>query len=439
MRLAMPERDPAAPREARIRDTTGQDRAIDKPSTKRRWWVLAVVAAVLIGTSVSVWPSIQRFVSAERSVPRERLRFATVQRGDFTRDVAVRGRVVAAIKPTVYAPADGTVELLVEAGDTVEERAILARITSPELNSELNQELATLQRLDTELTRQAIEKKQRELTNQQTIDMAAVEIQAAERELRRAEASWTEQIISMQDYEKAKDDVSKAKLEYAHAQQNAGLDSETLSFELRTDELERDRQALVVEELKRRVDELSVRSPVQGMIGALAVDQRAQVADNQPLMTVVDLTAYEIEIQVPQEYGDDLGLGMPARISVGRDDFDGLITAISPEVANNQVTGRVRFADRTPDGLRQNQRVSARVLLESRENVLTVKRGPFLDSGSGHLAYVVDDGLAQRQSIQVGAASISDVEILDGLTEGQTIVISDLAQFEGAEIILLSD
>jgi len=70
---------------------------------------------------------------------------------------------------------------------------------------------------------------------------------------------------------------------------------------------------------------------------------------------------------------------------------------------------------------------------------LTVKRPPFLDSGSGHLSYVVDDGLAHRQSIQVGAASISDVEILEGLTEGQTIVISDLAQFEGAEIILLSD
>ena len=110
--------------------------------------------------------------------------------GDFVREVAVRGRVVAAIKPTVYAPAAGTVTLLVEAGDTVAKGQILARVQSPELASQLNQERATLQRLETELTRQAIEKKQRELTNQQTIDMAAVAIRAAERELRRAQTSW---------------------------------------------------------------------------------------------------------------------------------------------------------------------------------------------------------------------------------------------------------
>lgn len=434
-----PENKPTELREARIRDTAGQDRVLEKGPATRRLWVVALVMLSLIAVSATVWPSIQRFSSAERSVPRERLRFATASYGDFVRDVAVRGRVVAAIKPTVYAPAAGTVTLLVEAGDTVAKGQILARVQSPELASQLNQERATLQRLETELTRQAIEKKQRELTNQQTIDMAAVAIRAAERELRRAQTSWDEQIISRQDYEKAGDDLARAKLEYEHAKQNASLDSDTLSFEIRTDELDVDHQTLIVQELERRVDELAIGSPVDGMIGGLAVDQRAAVSENQPLMTVVDLTAYEIEIQVPQEYGDDLGLGMETRVTVGQHQFDGVITAISPEVAENQVTGRVRFAGETPDGLRQNQRVSARVLLESRADVLTVKRGPFLDSGGGRVAYIVDGDLAHRQSIQAGAASISHVEILEGLTQGQTIVISDLAQFEGAETILLSD
>ena len=439
MSSAAPENKPGNLREARIRDTAGQDRVLEKAPATRRLWILAAVMLSLVAVSVAVWPSVKRFSSAERSVPRERLRFAEVTRGDFIRDVAVRGRVVAAIKPTVYAPADGSVTLLVEAGDTVEKGAILARIQSPELTSQLSQERASLQGLETELTRQGIEKKQRELTNQQTTDLAAVAIRAAERELRRAQTSWDEQIISRQDYEKAGDDLARAKLEYEHAKQNASLDSDTLSFEVKTDELDVERQTLIVQELERRVDELAIGSPVNGMVGALAVDQRAAVAENQPLMTVVDLSAYEIEIQVPQEYGDDLGLGMMSRISVGQQKFDGAITAISPEVVDNQVTGRVRFAGAIPEGLRQNQRVSARVLLESRADVLTVKRGPFLDSGSGRVAYIVDGDLAHRQVIQAGAASISQVEILEGLQQGQTIVISDLAQFEGAETILLSD
>jgi HlyD family secretion protein len=362
-----------------------------------------------------------------------------VARSDFVRDVAVRGRVVAAVKPTVYAPAEGVVTLMVEAGDTVSESQVLAGVKSPRLANELDQELATLQRIETELTRQGIEKKKRELRNQQTTDMARVAVTAAERELRRAQASWDEQIISLQDFEKARDDLARSRLEFDHAEANARLESESLGFEIATRAFERDRQRLLVSELERRVAELEVRSPVAGIVGSLSVDQKAQVAENQPLMTVVDLTAFEIDIQVPQEYGDDLGLGMPAQISFSGATYAGEITAISPEVRENQVSGRVRFDGDPPAGLRQNQRVSARILLESKQDTLTVQRGPFLDSGSGRVAYVVEGGLAHRREIQVGATSIGEVEVLTGLEEGQTIIISDLAQFEGAGTVLLQD
>ncbi len=439
--MSIPRLQPATGGQAAgIRDTAAQDRVLDRrPAGRRRLLVTVGAAGLLCLGSVLAWPSVARFASAERSVPLDRLRLATVTRGEFLRDVAVRGRVVAAVKPTVYAPAEGTVTLTVQAGDTVSAGAVLATIASPELTSELEQERATLDRLVAEMTRQAIQKKQQELANQQTIDMARVEIRAAERELRRAEASWDQRIISLQDYEKASDDLARAELEYAHARQKARLESESLSFELQTRALERDRQGLRVAELERRVAELSVRSPVAGMIGALAVDQKAKVADNQPLLTVVDLSAYEIEIRVPQEYGDDLALGMAAEISVGSEALPGTVTAISPEVEDNQVRGRVRFAGESPAGLRQNQRVSARILLESRRDTLIVARGPFLDSGGGRIAYVVEGGLAHRRPIRVGAASIGDVEILSGLDEGQTIVVSDLDQFEGAETVLLSD
>jgi HlyD family secretion protein len=436
---AMPEPVPERVGRIALRDTAAQDRVIERDSSGRWRWVALTTILVLLAGATVILPAAQRFVSADRSVPVERLRLATVTRGDFVRDVAVRGRVVAAIKPTIYAPAAGVVTLAVEAGESVANGAELAIIDSPELAAELEQERATLQRLETELTRQSIDAKQQELENQQNIDMAEVAITAAERELRRAQASWDERIISLQDYEKARDDVSRARLEVEHARQNARLHSESLAFELQTRALERDRQRLVVEELERQVDELRILSPVGGVVGALAIEQKAQVMENQPLMTVVDLSAYEIEIQAPQEYGDDLGLGMPVEVSFGGRTYDARITAISPEVSENQVTGRVRFAGPVPEGLRQNQRVSARILLESRTDTLVVQRGPFLDSGNGRVAYVVEDGMAYRRPVETGAASIGVVEILAGLEEGQTIVISDLGQFQDAGVVLLSD
>ena len=92
-----------------------------------------------------------------------------------------------------------------------------------------------------------------------------------------------------------------------------------------------------------------------------------------------------------------------------------------------------------PQGLRQNQRVSARIVLESRDNVLKVPRGAFLDSGGGRVAYVVRDDIATRAQIQPGASSISEVEIVSGLAEGDAIIISNLGEFERAGAVRLTN
>lgn len=423
-----------------IRDTAAQDRALDTGGGGRRRALLLLGVAALLGVAGAVaWPATSRYLDADRAMARDRLRLATVARSDFVRDVAVRGRVVAAVKPTLYAPADGTVDLEARAGDTVASGQVLARLDSPELSSRLDQERSTLERLEAELTRQEIEKRKQELVNRQTVDLARVAITAAERELKRAELSWAERLISRQDYEKARDDLATARLEFEHARENERLERESLAFELQTRALERDRQRFVVRELERRVADLVVRSPVDGMVGDLAVEHRAAVLRNQPLMTVVDLTAYEIEVQAPQEYGDDLGLGIPAEVTLGNDRFAAEVVSVSPEISDNQVTGRLRFTRDQPTGLRQNQRVSARLILDRRDAALVVQRGPFLDAGGGRIAYVVEGEMAHRRPIRIGAASIGEVEVLEGLSAGDTIVISDLAPFEGADTVMLTD
>ena len=438
MRLASDNETPS-PHGPGIRDTSATDIAVEPPDRRKRIYWIGGGIALSVLLMMFVFPVFNRWLQAEVSVPLERLRIATVERGDFVRDVGVQGTVVAAISPTLYSPAQGTVTLLIQAGDSVEEGQVLATVDSPNLTSQLQQEQASLQSVHTEFDRQGIEFKRLQLANQQTIDLSRVRITAAEREQRRAEAAHEARAISLQDYERANDDVDTARLEFAHAQQNAELEKEVMDFELRTDELAVDRQKLLVGNLQRRVDDLSIKSPVTGMVGNLAVNQKSAVAENQPLLTVVDLSAFEVEMQVPESYGDDLVIGMAAEISYSGRSFEGLVTAVSPEVQNNQVTGRVRFAGEPPAGLRQNQRVSVRIVLEASDDVLMVQRGPFLDTGGGRVAYVVNDGLAERRAIQIGASSINSLEIVSGLEEGEQIVISSVGQFNGVDTVYISD
>jgi HlyD family secretion protein len=423
-----------------IRDTSAQDTAIDPaPARKRRLRILiasAVGALVLIAIAM---PAFVRWLDAEISVPRERVRIAKVTRGPFVRDTSAQGVVVAAVSPTLFSPAAGYVTYSVQAGDTVKKGQVLGMVSSPQLENELAREQATAESLEVAVARQAIETRKELLTNQQTKDNAEVSIRAAERELKRAEEAWQSRAISQRDYEKARDDLTTARLAHEHAIENAALEKESLEFELKTRRLERDRQRLLVQDLNRRVDELTLRSPVDGVVGTLAVNQKAAVAANAALISVVDLTAFEIEFQLPESYADDIGLGMQAEVAYGQKNYAATVTAISPEVKQNQVTGRLRFSGEVPPGLRQNQRVSSRIILEAHDDALTVQRGSFVDSGGGRVAYVVEDGLARRTPIRLGATSISAVQIASGLEDGDEIIISGTDTFGDAEIVRLTD
>jgi HlyD family secretion protein len=385
-------------------------------------------------------PSLQRWASSSISVPKERLRLAMVERTDLVRDVSVQGRVVASISPSLFAPAVGTITLLVEAGAEVKEGQSLARLDSPELQNLLQQEQSTLDSLSVEFERQGIETKQKALDNRKNIDLTRVTLTAAGRERRRAESGYNIEAISEIDFEKTKDDLETATLAYEHAVSNSRLDDERLVFELKTRELQVTRQSMLVKDLLRQVDELDMRSPVNGIVGNLMVDQKAAVSRNQVVMAVVDLSAFEIEAQVPESYADDLGLGMDAEVLLGNQKYPAVLVSVSPEIIQNQVTTRIRFKQNMPAGLRQNQRLTTRILMEEKKNVLTLQRGQFLDSGGSRIAYVLDsDNVAHRRSIEVGARSLAAVEIVDGLNEGETVVISSIDQFRSAETVLVTD
>lgn len=425
---------------ARIADTSAQDvRLQPKGSRNRRILGGSIVFLLLVLAWLAV-PVVKRWADVSVTVPLDRLRIAEVTRGDLVRDVSVQGRVVAAVSPTLYAPAPGTITLAVEAGAEVVVGQVLATIDSPELENELQQGIATLQQQAVELDRQRIESRQLALEKRKQADLADVALVAARREKRRADLAKEKDVIPEADYEKAQDDLQNAELAYRHALADADLFDERLAFELRAAELALQRQQLRVDELTRQVDGLSLRSPVDGIVGDLLVEQKAAVSRDTPVMAVVDLTRFEIDAQIPESYADDLALGMPAEVNVGGRVFTGQLVAVSPEIVANQVSTRIRFSGEQPANLRQNQRLMTRVLIEERPDVLMLQRGQFLDSGGSRVAYVLDgDGLAHRRAIEIGARSLSAVQIESGLEEGEAVVISSIDAFEGADTVLITD
>jgi HlyD family secretion protein len=411
------------------------------PASKRNRSIFGGSALLVLLTLAWIaTPTVKRWSNSTISIPLDRLRIASVIRADLVRDVSVQGRVVAAISPTLYASAPGRITLNVEAGSSVEMGKVLAIIDSPELASRHLQAQATFEQQSVELERQRIESRQSALEKRKSADLAEVALVAAKREKRRADEANNVKVISVIDYEKAQDELRNAELAYEHAIADADLFEERLAFEIRASELSRKRQQLLVTDLQRQIDALSIASPVSGIVGDLLVDQRAAVSRDMPIMSVVDLSKFVIDAQIPESYADDLAVGMQAEVLVGGKAFAGQLIAVSPEIVANQVRSRIRFTGDMPGKIRQNQRLMTRILLEERPAVLTLQRGQFLESGAGRVAYVLrGDGYAERREISIGGRSLSAVEVSSGLLEGDRVIISSIDQFRGVDTVLITD
>ena len=421
-----------------IRDTSATDRVVEVKPNRRRRLILAGAGVLVLVLLAWFAPSIGRLFSASASVSGSRLSFATVERGPFVRDIAAEGKVVAAVSPTLYAASGGAVTLLVHAGDTVKKDQSLATIISPELTNKLAQEQSKADAMQVDYLQAQVDARTKRSDLQKAYDNAHIDQKSAETNLGREQKAFTAGAATGVAVDQSRDALEKARIAFTHAKSDLNLSNDSLSFNIKSKKLAHENQLLVVQDMQRQVDDLNVKSPVDGQVGQLFIAERATVAKDAQLLSVIDLSALQVEMQVPESFARDLGIGMAGEISGNGHVWKGVVSAISPEVVNGQVAARLRFDGATPKQLRQNQRLSVRVLLDHRDNVLTVQRGSFVDESGGSYAYLVRDGIATKTPIRVGASSIDKVEILEGLKQGDKIVISGTDNFKGAAKVAIS-
>ena len=284
----------------------------------------------------------------------------------------------------------------------------LAIIDSPDLTAKLSQEDATLQSFDMDWRRARLDADHKLQQLRDSYEQARVDQKTAQRELERSRKAYELGAYSELQTLRAEDSLEKATFAFAQAKTSYESQPELNRFDVDGKKALLDRQQFIVTDLKRQVEALTVRSPVDGQIGQIQVADRASIAKDSPLLTVVDLSALEVEIKVPESMARDLRPGMNADLEGDARHWQGTVSGVSPEVVNGQVTARLRFGGDKPLGLRQSQRLAVRILIDRRDNVLMVNRG------------------------------IAKVEILEGLDEGDRIVINGTDAFNNAERVILT-
>ncbi|MBO1256060.1 efflux RND transporter periplasmic adaptor subunit [Alteromonas sp. 5E99-2] len=413
-----------------INNTSGQDEVISKSVNNKPWKKITIGSLVVIAITWLGLPTLNQWMGGVPSIEANTISRAKVFKGTLIRDVAVSGKLVAANAPTLYSSEAGQVSLFAKPGDVVKKGTIVASILSPELQSTVKQARATLERLKIESSRGELSDNEALLDLERSLDSAKITYNASVRELTRAELSFDKKVISELELVTKQDTKTESELLLKHAQKRVDLSKKRLAFESQTRQFFVKSQQLIVDELQRRVELLDIKAPVDGVVGNWLVQKKERVANTQPIMTIVDLSQYEAELNVPEFYADDLGLGLDVQIKIAGKPLIGKVISISPEIKDSQVAVRVSVDNVADIQLRQNQRLNARIEFEKKDNVLMVKRGGFLSSHAGKAAYIVTDNSAQKAPISIGSQSVDFVEITSGLKAGDEIIISSSEAFQ---------
>lgn len=420
-------------------DGASQDRLLEPRSLwRRRRALILTVAAVAVALTLLIIVALG-LAGTRGSYSRSTLTISTVERGDFVSDVEADGQIVATISPTLYARAPGIVTLKVHAGDPIHRGQTLAVIDDPDLTSSLEQEEAVAQSLRIAWERAKLQAARQLTELRSAYEQAKIDVGTDQRELDRSRLAYKLGAYPELQVLRAQDALQKAQFALQEAKMRYDSQPAQNGFAVGSSKALADREQERVGDLRRQVQELTVRSPVDGRVGQVAILDQAEVAKDAPLLTAVDLNALEVQVQVPEAEAHELAAGMKADLQGDGEHWPGYVSGISPEVVDGSVIARLRFTGSQPVGLRQSQRIFVRVFLARLRNVLMVDRGTFADQEGAGYVYVVRGDAAQRTPIRVGAVSLQKVQILSGLVAGDRIVTSGADAFHDAKRVRLSN
>ena len=397
---------------------------------RRRRWILGACALVAVVVLTFVVSGLK---PAPLSVERETVYFGTVERGSMLRQVWGHGTLVPVELRWIPAQTRGRVErVLLRPGTRVEPGSILLELSNPEVERAALDAGQALVRAQAELASLRVVLGSQELDQEAQValaeaDFVEADLQAtAERKLAedgllsdiqvriseaRAEALATRQRISRERLELSREsNIAQLEAKQAEVEQHRAL------ADLRTAQLEA----------------LAVRAGLAGVVQEIAVEVGREVAPGANLALVADSTRLLAEVRIPATQAREVQLGQPAHVDTRNGIVDGVVARIDPTVRQSTVLIDIELTGELPQGARPDMSVEGRVDIELLEDVLYVDRpASGAPMSAVELFRVEPDGEhAVRVPVRLGRASVRSVEIVEGLAEGDKIIISDIRHWD---------
>ena len=365
------------------------------------------------------------------SVSRQRVRTAKVTSGPIEAVITASGSVVPESERALSSPVDARVlRILKRPGDPLKAGDPLVELDasmSVLAVGKLEKDLA-LKDNEQAQTRLALEKSLLEIEGKlqaQKLELDSIRAELAENrhlfkeglisqdKLRQSELNEAKAVIELKQLEGQRDNVRQS-----NATTAAGL------------VLERDALGKETAEARRQLELTVTRADRDGVVTWALPEEGAMVRRGDVIARTADLRTFRVDATVSDVHAKNLVTGMPAMIRVNdQDTLAGTVSTILPKIENGIMTFRVTLADKSNALLHANLRVDVLVVTDRRPRALRLRKGPFSEGDGFRNAFVVRGDRAVRTPITLGLVSFDDYEVVNGLVEGDEVIISDMRDY----------
>jgi HlyD family secretion protein len=404
---------------------------------KRNQAILGVIAVlVLVGVTVTV----SQLEPAAPSVARSSVYFGTVKRGSMVREVRGSGTLVPEDIRWITTTATGRVERIVlRPGAEVRPGSVILELSNPDLRQQVNDaELAwkaAVAQLDNAKANQRITK----LSQQNAVADAESAYKVAQSDLDANQQLFKQGLVADQQLKVKEATAQQAKNRMDLARKQLESLDETEKSQLAPQEASVSQARARFDQLARQLDDLHVKSNMSGLLQVVSVEVGQQVGPGTNLVRVSDPTKLKAEVRISETQTRDLAIGQLAKVDTRNGVVRGRVTRIDPASQGGTVGVDVTLDEALPQGARPDQSVDGVIELERLENVLYVESPTFgQENGTIMLFKVQPNGDAIRTSVRLGRRSVQFVEVVEGLREGDQVILSDMQQYDDQNRIRLN-
>jgi len=417
---------------------------MDVPRTgakKKKQIKKVVYGAVLIALIGTVTYGVSRLKPAAPSVENNTLYKGTVTRGTMLRQVRGLGTLVP--EEVRYVPAlnAGRVEKrFLQQGAQVKADTVLVELSNPELQQALQDAESQYRGVEAGLTTLKAQ------VGRQIIDQEATLFQVRS-DYKKAKMQYEVNADLGKKGLKSDLDVKLSEIAASDLENRVKIEEQRLQAtreEVKAKvaaEDEHVRQLKEAVNLKRsQVESLKVRAGIDGVMQLLQVEVGQQVTIGQNIARVADPRRLKAELRIAETQTRDIAIGQPVQVDTRNGIIPGSVSRIDASAQNGTIGVDVTLQGELPKGARSDMSVDGTIELEKLDNVLYVSRPVHgQDNATIGLFKLSPDGkTATRVQVRLGRSSVSSIEILDGLKEGDIVVLSDTSQWDNNSEIRLT-